>query len=158
MKNILTPLKISITFICITIVACSGPKKVSYVANVEQEIKAIEERFSEAFVKADTTTLNQIYSEDYQHIHGRPATKVTRKETMAGHIFRSRTKSSLIKSVAFEVEGVQVYGDIVIATGLFAVKRLDKEGRNNDVHGLFTHVWVSANNLWQLVASHHSPK
>ncbi len=125
--------------------------------NVEQEIKDMEQQLAKIYVTADTARANRIYAPEYIQTFGAPARTTNRAAVLVGLQFRPASGVS-IESLSLDVASVQHYGNTAVARGTFKQKSRDKEGKNTDQEGLFTHVWVKGSGGWQLVSSHNSPK
>lgn len=125
--------------------------------NIEQEIKEQEQMLAKIYVTADTASASRIYAPEYIQTFGAPARTTNRAAVLAGLRFRPISGIS-IQSLSLDVATVHHYGSTAVARGSFKQKSSDKEGKNTDQEGLFTHVWVKGNDGWQLVASHNSPK
>ncbi len=163
MKRMLIIAVLTIATACFSACATSQEKAASSTAsnaaaaaspsgNVEQEIKQLEqEEWVQADLKKDIAWYERHTADECISTSGRTG-KVTNK---AEDLADAKDPASVVTSENIEVRQVQVYGDVAVATGKYAVKGKDKGGPF-DRQGLFTDVWVKRDGRWQVAASHSS--
>ena len=109
----------------------------------EQEIRLVEDKRREALLRGDTTTLAQIFADDYTVVNqfGQVQTKPQ---------MMSALKSGALKfeSVVEEDVSTRVYGDAAVLSGRSTSKH---EGRET-TRLRFTRVYVKRQGHWQTVA------
>ena len=112
-------------------------------AKAEQEIRLVEDKRREALLRGDTTTLDQIFADDYSVVNqfGQVQTKAQ---------MMSALKSSALKfeSVVEEDVSTRVYGDAAVLSGRSTSKHEGKESTQLR----FTRVYVKRQGHWQTVA------
>jgi ketosteroid isomerase-like protein len=109
----------------------------------EQEIRLVEDKRREALLRGDTTTLDQIFADDYTVVNqfGQVQTKAQ---------MMSAIKSGALKfeSVVEEDVSTRVYGDAAVLSGRATSKH---EGRES-TQLRFTRVYVKRQGHWHTVA------
>jgi uncharacterized protein (TIGR02246 family) len=112
-------------------------------AKAEQEIRSVEDKRREALLRGDTTTLDQIFADDYTVVNqfGQVRTKAQ---------MMSELKSGTLKyeSIVEEDVSTRVYGDAAVLSGRLTSKH---EGRES-TQARFTRVYVKRQGRWQAVA------
>jgi ketosteroid isomerase-like protein len=125
------------------------PKKTA--VNDEAALKAIEEKWEVASVKADVATLGAILADTFisTSADGHMQTKA---EMLAA------LKSGEVKFEKSDVDElkVQVYGNAAVLMGRWTGKVIEK-GEASESTERFTDTFVKQNGQWRCVASHSSP-
>ena len=116
----------------------------------EAALKAIEERWVAAGVKADSAALGAILADTVVLTDSDGKTR-TKAEEMA------RWKSGEIKYQTSKVDDIQVvqYGDTAVVTVRWTGKGTDK-GKAFDAIECWTDTFVKQNGQWRCIASHSS--
>jgi ketosteroid isomerase-like protein len=112
----------------------------------EQEIRQRETRRSEALVRGDFGTLDEILSDDLTYTHASGVYE-SKAQIMAN------LKSGQVKYESFTPEDVlvRVYGTTGVVTGVARVK-VRVKGEHLSLQLRFTNVYVKKGDLWQMVA------
>jgi len=115
-------------------------------ANVEQEIRQIEEQLRVAAIKSDVAVLERLLADDYTNINPNGLVR-TRTEVIAD------VKSGAAKTTALELSNikVRVYGDAAVLTCDATVK---SQLRGQDTSGQLRRMRIFARRQgrWQAVA------
>lgn len=111
-----------------------------------EQAKALDRKWAEATMHADTAALNQILADDltYTHTGGNTQTK-------ADFISSLRENKIRYNSIEFEDANARIYGNTIVISSHVRVK-VTVDGRDVSLHPIFLHVWVKRNGRWQLVA------
>jgi len=120
-------------------------------ANDEAALKAIEEKWEVASVKADVATLGAILADTFV------------STSADGHVQTKAEMLAALKSgeVKFEKSDVDdlkvtVYGNAAIIMGRWTGKVVEK-GEASESTERFTDTFIKQNGQWKCVASHSSP-
>ena len=119
-------------------------------AQVEQALRQIEGEVLDAFLKADTTTLDRVWADEYSFTA--PNGMVVTKEN---YLSLLKTGSLKYEYVKLEDLKVRVYGGTAVAAGRITVK--GKVG-THIINGQdrYLTVYVKRQGRWQQVATHSS--
>ncbi len=125
------------------------PKKAA--VNDEATLKAIEEKWEEASVKADVATIGAILADTFVSTSA-DGHMQTKAEMLAA------LKSGEVKFEKSDVDElkVQVYGNAAVLMGRWTGKVIEK-GEASESTERFTDTFVKQNGQWRCVASHSSP-
>jgi ketosteroid isomerase-like protein len=114
---------------------------------VEQELRSLVRAWDDAYVKADTATLDRLLATEFAFVGG-----PTKSQYLAS--FKSRTFVAE-SAVSTEIQ-VQVYGDTAVLTGLDTIT-----GKNKDqtivTKWLYLDVWIKRGGRWQCVKTYSMP-
>ncbi|MCO7225347.1 nuclear transport factor 2 family protein [Pleionea sp. CnH1-48] len=124
-------------------------------ADSTSEIKQALERFNQAFMDADTQTLNTLLTSNYVHTNSgsKPFGKTawlnwlkTRKQALQDKLFHYKNYST-------EELSIQVYGDSAVVTGRNIAEGMNKgQPFQHDIR--FTHLWIREPSGWKRAAFH----
>ena len=139
-----------ITFLTSTLLT-NGQTK----AKTEVEIRKLEQTVVMAILKADTSTLKQVWAPEFLVNNPRNNISVNR------NIVLQTQKSGMINYTTFErvIEQMQFQKDIVITMGFETfVSRNDIPGANagQTYKRRFTNIWMKKKGKWQQIARHAS--
>ncbi len=124
----------------------------------EDDVRASVEKFADAFLRADVSTLSNLLCENYIHINGSSGNIINKADWLSWINSRrlSLDKGELIIS-AYKVEDlkIQIFGETAIATGV--VKSHGKRnGSSFNSHIRFSNVWVIEDGILRRAAFHDS--
>jgi ketosteroid isomerase-like protein len=111
-----------------------------------QEIRALQARLTEAFLKSDTAFLERYLAEDYTatYVSGQTYTKAQVIEAF-------RSGATRYESIEERELKIRPYGDVVVASTLFTVRAVTNgKPFQGDVRN--TRIWVKRGGDWSLVA------
>jgi ketosteroid isomerase-like protein len=128
----------------------SKPEMHAGSANVEQNLKEMEDRWARASLKSDGEAVAPLLAEDFVNINS-DGTVLNR----AGTIART-TKSKMERSELSEV-AVNSHGDSAVVTGIWSGKGVDGEGKAFESKERWADTWVKKDGKWQCVASASAP-
>jgi ketosteroid isomerase-like protein len=111
------------------------------------KVKFLETLWNQAEVDQDTRALGDMVPETFTYVDIDGSLKT--KPEFLESIKTSPEKPSEIRNESIVVH---VYGDTVVATGVYREKG-SSAGKLYSRRGRFTDTWVKANNTWQCVAS-----
>ena len=111
------------------------------------KVKFLETLWNQAEVEQDTRALGDIVPETFTYVDIDGSFKT--KSEFLESIKASPEKPSEIRNESIVVH---VYGDTVVATGVYREKG-SSAGKLYSRRGRFTDTWVKAKNTWQCVAS-----
>jgi len=119
---------------------------ISMQAETPQRGKALDRRWADATMHADSAALNQLLADDltYTHTGGNTQTK-------AQFIASVTQGQPRYESIEFEEQNARVYENTIVTTSRLRV-RLKLDGGEVSLHPCFLHVWVKNRGRWQLVA------
>ena len=117
-------------------------------AKIEQELRKLVQSWDEAFVKADTATLDRLLAKEFSFVGG-----LKKVDYLAS--FKSRPNDAVASAVSTDIE-VQVYGDTAILTGLDTITGKNK-GESYTSKWLYLDVWVRRDDRWQCVKTYSAP-
>lgn len=114
-------------------------------AQVEQEIRQLDEEWRQAGLRADKSWFERHYADDMVGTDW-SGMILSKKDVLEQWDPGSRPESQVIDDLR-----LQVYGDVVVETCRATVKGKDKSG---DYSGVYrgTAVWSKRNGLWQVAA------
>jgi ketosteroid isomerase-like protein len=117
----------------------------------EAALKAIEEQWEAASLKADVATLGSLLAETFISISA-DGHMQTKAEMLAA------LKSGEVKFEKSDVDElkVQLYGNAAVMTGRWTGKVVEK-GTPSESTERFTDTFIKQNGQWKCVASHSSP-
>lgn len=126
--------------------SAKGGKATGQAANVEDEIRKLEQQLREAAVKADTTVLERLLTDDYTNTNG-----VGLVRSKAQIIEDARSGASKNESITLEDVKVRMYGDAAVLT---AIRTTKSSLRGKDTSGRFRslRVYVKRQGRWQAAA------
>ena len=117
-----------------------------------QELIQIEQRLTDALVRLDVRTVDNLWSDDLVFIglNGKPATKAERLSQMK--IPPAPSDITVTAAVNDEVK-VRVYGQTAVVT-LLATWKTRGNNRESSDRYMTTHVWNKQRGQWRLVSAH----
>jgi hypothetical protein len=118
--------------------------------NVEQEITALENAWNDAAQKYDVSWFENNLTDSY--IGTDEDGVVVDKAKVISDV---KSRASKIEVLSIEKLKIQIYGDTVIATGVYIFKGTYKD---KDISGKYpyTDTWIKLGGIWQCVAAHNS--
>lgn len=119
-------------------------------ANIEKEIRQVEEKRAAAFRAKDTAALLKIWAPDYTV--NRPAGVVSTRDQVLNLVLKDTISFT---SFEFEIEQVLIKKDFVTVMGSETVR---PSGNNPDagktLKRRYTHIWTKENGNWRLFVRH----
>lgn len=116
--------------------------------SVEQEIRRLDLKEADAVLRADFSTVAQLWATDL--VVNNPFNQVV--EGSKGLI---RTGTLTYSSFVRKIESVRVHGDTVFVMGLeTVVPKGDSPGAGQTIHRRYTNVWMKRDGRWLLTARH----
>jgi len=118
--------------------------------SIDQIIRQLDSKRTQAQIDADTVALNRIYADDFIGVG--PSGTVRTKPQVISDFTSGGLK---FQSITTEDVQVRVYRNTAVETGRSTMIGQDKNKivpRDNR----FTRVWVKMHGNWQLVANHYS--
>src|ERR1051326_161252 len=129
------------------VVTSAQVPKLDRERKVEQELRSLVRAWDDAYVKADTATLDRLLASEFAFVGG-----PTKSQYLAS--FKSRTFVAE-SAVSTEIQ-VQVYGDTAVLTGLDTIT-----GKNKDqtivTKWLYLDVWIKRGGKWQFLKTYSMP-
>jgi peptidylprolyl isomerase len=118
---------------------------------VEDELKALERRWHDAYLKHDFDEMTRIEADDFTITYpdGSVRTKVEEVEAQKKAANRPADSS---RTSAVEDERIRVYGTTAVLTGLFVING-GQQNTSAPVRARYTDVYVRRGGVWQVVAS-----
>jgi ketosteroid isomerase-like protein len=142
-----TSLSILALLLASFVVASAQVPKLDRDGKVEQELRNLVRAWDDAYVKADTATLDRLLAPEFAFVGG-----LKKADYLAS--FKSRTFIAE-SAVSTEIQ-VQVYGDSAVLIGLDTIK-----GKNKDqtvvTKWLYMDVWIKRSGRWQCVKTYAMP-
>ncbi len=115
----------------------------------EAQIRDLEQQQVHAAIAGDRGTLEKIFAPDFRIIN--PSGAVATKDELL-NLLTSGT--SPYRSAVYETQTVNVYGNVVVTTGLETVVPAQGAQAGQNVQRRITHVWEKAGNDWKLELRH----
>lgn len=116
--------------------------------NVEQELKSLEHKWGEIFVRADATALERLLMADFIYTSARG-------EILHKPQYLANLASGEVHMEAEDYTNLEVrqHGNVAVVTGVVTLKATY---RGQDISGanLFTKVWIKQDAGWQALALH----
>jgi len=129
------------------VVGSAQDPKLDRDGKVEQELRSLVRAWDDAYVKADTATLDRLLAPEFAFVGG---------PTKAQYLDSFKTRTFIAESAVSTEIQVQVYGDSAVLTGLDTIK-----GRNKDqivvTKWLYMDVWIKRDGRWQCVKTYSMP-
>jgi len=116
-----------------------------------EQVRQVEQQWIDAYVKADTATLEKIEADDF--VLNDPSGAV---KTKADDIRDIKSGDMKFTQLKLDDSVIRVYGKVAIVTGLASVKGTYK-GQPMDGSYRFTDVLVRKGNEWKGVSSQITP-
>ena len=114
---------------------------------VEHELRNLVRAWDDAYVKADTATLDGLLAPEFAFVGG---------PKKAEYLDSFKSRSFIAESAVSTEIQVQVYGDTAVLTGLDTIK-----GKNKDqtvvTRWLYMDVWIKRDGRWQCVKTYSMP-
>ena len=114
---------------------------------VENELRALVKAWDDAYVKADTATLDRLLASEFAFVGG--PTKTQYLDSFKARTFMAES------AVSSEIQ-VQVYGDTAVLTGLDTITGKNKE-QTVVTKWLYMDVWIKRSGRWQCVKTYSMP-
>ena len=132
--------------------AGQGPVPATAVASAEQEVRALERRWLDAYERNDMAAMAEIVADDFTITF--PDANV---DTKAEILSQMRALPPGPSANRYHTRNVasRNYGDTVILTGI-VVAETQRAGRTVRQEWAYTDTYVRRNGRWQVVASHLS--
>ena len=129
------------------VVTSAQVPKLDRERKVEQELRNLVRAWDDAYVKADTATLDSLLAPEFAFVGG-PA--------KAQYVDSFKTRTFMAESAVSTEIQVQVYGDTAVLTGLDTIK-----GKNKDqivvTKWLYLDVWIKRGGKWQCLKTYSMP-
>ena len=128
--------------IALTITLLAGTSIIHAQAKGEQEIKAAEDTWANAYQSCNMAGMDRILSDDLtviQHVTGATMSKADFMKTMA---------SCSMERVTNDPARIRVYGDTAVVQG---ISTYNIKNNATPISVIFTRVWVKKNGKWQVV-------
>ena len=111
---------------------------------------ALENRWNEAYLKGDVTTLNSLLADDF-------IITVEDGSTFSKPGYIAHSGDSTIRVEISEMSDLRVrmHGNTAIVTGVYHEKGTTK-GKPYEFHDRLTDVWLNTAGSWQVIASHYA--
>jgi ketosteroid isomerase-like protein len=139
-----TSLIISVIIAGVAVLATS-----SLAADAESELKAIEQRWSDAYTHGDTATLKTVEAEDYSMVNADGTVS-----TKAKDIKEVEDKTFVVKSATMSDMKVRTLGNShACVTGLWKITEASEKGKDISGDYRFIDIFEKKNNKWQAVAT-----
>lgn len=137
----------SIVCVVVSISSFASPRTQSQSPTMEQEVKAVEQRWLENEGRADV--VQSILADDFVHVL--PAGFISKEDQLA---FLRNHPNSFPGSKHFDELRVRIYGDVAIATGI--VSTIHDPGAKAK-RTAFTDVFVRRDGKWLAVNAQELP-
>ena len=115
-------------------------------ANVEQQLKDLEQQWVKASLAGDGQALASMLSDDFVNVDSDGSVR-DKAETMA------RTSKAKFETSQLAELHVNEHGDSAIVTGTWTGKGMDADGKTVDTKERFADTWVKKDGKWVCVAS-----
>jgi len=138
---------LGITFLTCGYASLSAAGFAQQSTAIEQTLINLEREWSNAWMKADTATIDRIESNDFVGVDAMGVVY-----TKAEDIASIKNGEWKVQSIQLDDMKVRVYGDTAVVTGRFTQKAQYK-GADRSYTGRFTDTWVNRGGRWQCVAS-----
>ena len=116
------------------------------VANVQQEINALLDQYTQALLKKDLAAVDKIWADDltFINLRGEMLSKQNRMDNL-------KTGATAFKSIQLSDRRIRTYDDAVVATFIVS---LDAQYSGQEGSGDYraTNVWAKPKGTWQMVA------
>lgn len=115
---------------------------------IEREIRTLDRKEADAVLRADFSTVEQLWAEDFTV--NNPFNEVVKASK--GPI---RTGTLTYISFVREIESVQIHGDTVVVMGReTVVPKDDSPDAGKTIHRRYTNIWMKRKGRWLLTARH----
>jgi ketosteroid isomerase-like protein len=140
-------LSILVLLLASFVVAWAQVPKMDRDGKVEQELRDLVRAWDEAYVKADTATLDRLLAPEFAFVGG---------PKKAEYLDSFKSRSFMVESAVSTEIQVQVYGDSAVLIGLDTIK-----GKNKDqavvTKWLYMDVWIKRSGRWRCVKTYSMP-
>ena len=120
-------------------------------APVEDELKALERRWLDAYLKHDFNEMARIEADDFTITYPDGTVRTKAEEVEAQRQAADRP-SDASRTSAVEDEHIRVYGNTAVLTGVF-VSSGPQQSPRATLRARYTDVYVRRGGIWQVVAS-----
>jgi uncharacterized protein (TIGR02246 family) len=115
----------------------------------EAQIRDLEQQQVQAAIAKDRGTLEKIFAPDFRIIN--PSGAVASKDELLNLLTAG---TSPYRSAVYETQAVNVYGNVVVTTGLETVVPAQGAQAGQNVQRRITHVWEKSGKDWKLKLRH----
>jgi uncharacterized protein (TIGR02246 family) len=115
----------------------------------EGQIRDLEQQQVHAAIARDRGTLEKIFAPDFRIIN--PSGAVASKDELLNLLTAG---TSPYRSAVYETQTVNVYGNVVVTTGLETVVPAQGAQAGQNVQRRITHVWEKSGKDWKLKLRH----
>jgi uncharacterized protein (TIGR02246 family) len=115
----------------------------------EAKIRDLEQQQVHAAIAKDRGALERIFAPDFRIIN--PSGAVATKDELLNLLTAG---TSPYRSAVYETQTVNVYGNVVVTTGLETVVMAQGAQAGQSVQRRITHVWEKSGNDWKLTLRH----
>lgn len=116
--------------------------------SVEATLRDMENKWSAAIAKKDTSVMQAFLAEDYVGVSSKG--KIVNKRGLLADIKKDKDTYTSAKNGRMDV---RVFGNSAVVVGTSNEKGKDKDGKAFDRTYRWTDTWVARNGRWQCVAS-----
>jgi len=109
------------------------------------ELKSLVRAWDEAYVKADTATLDRLLATEFAFVGG-----PNKGDYLAS--FKTRPADSVQSALSTDIQ-IQVYGDTAVLTGIDTISGRNK-GQPREAKWLYMDVWIRRAGRWQCVKTY----
>jgi peptidylprolyl isomerase len=120
-------------------------------ASVEDQLKALERQWLDAYIKHDPDAMSRIEADDFTITYPDGSVR-TRAEEVEAQRKAANQPADPSRTSATEDEHIRVYGNSAILTGVF-VSSGGKQNPNAASRSRYTDVYIKRGGVWQVVAS-----
>jgi uncharacterized protein (TIGR02246 family) len=115
-------------------------------AGTEQALKDIENKWANAYLKSDATTIGDIVADDFVGV------SVEGKVQSRADLMAEAKRSKVTRSIASEMR-VRILGpDAAVVTGIWSGAGTDPAGQKFDIVDRWTDIFVRKDGKWKCVA------
>ena len=123
----------------------------SETMTAEQEVSYLLDRYNDALLKKDTTSLDEIWADDLSFVN--PQGQLLSKKDRMDNI---KTGATDLKSADVSGKKIRVYGHTAVATLVVKING-QYSGQEGDGSFRVTTVWAKPKGMWQMVAVQMTP-
>ena len=151
-RSIYMPLctKMNLAILVLHSILSSASAATSKPISIEEEIKRLDHKWAQAYVKSDIPTLQELMSDELVTTDATGTTFLKGKEQDIEGV-----RNGSISYEVFKIEDVKVkaHGDTAIAVGRFSMK--GKAGKKEfSGRYAYTETWIKRSGKWQAIAEH----
>jgi len=137
-------------FALVLLVLGAGNLCVAQKSDANAKIMALENKWNEAYLKAEIAALNSLLADDF-------IITVEDGSTYSKPGYIAHAGDANVKVEVAEISDVRVrmHGNTAVVTGAYHERGTSK-GKPYEYHDRYTDIWQSSGGNWQLIASHFS--